>query len=481
MAPLSDEVARGLIEVVTDAAPLRPHESDGIVSRAGGSPLFLEELLRIVRTIDVDSLPETLDAVAMREIDALPAIPRRVLRLASVLGRSFEWSLLVQLLAAESVDAGADPLEDLRAQLILDSTASGSASVTRCCKKPATTACRSVSGWHCTERWAKPSNATGAMATGLLPCCLSISSPPKIGSAPGATPEWRRGSPRRAHAPGEEAVHLERALTSARRLGNVDADELATVYNDLGRSRELLGEYDRADDAYRRAMLAWRSDLARRAQMAQRRAHLRSEFLGQPSSAIRQLRAAVAELAVGAPDAVGLRALLLAEEAAVRQRQGRLAEGLERANQAVREATRAGDKRALALALDSQNTLLVRTGRQDEAIHMGRALELYEELGDGVQVAEALNNLGNTAYFGLRWNEAADFWARSAEASKAVGDLAGTALAHVNGGDLRVNQGRLDEALALLGPARRTLESYGYRAATAWTEMCLGRADCVQR
>ena len=28
----------------------------------------------------------------------------------------------------------------------------------------------------------------------------------------------------------------------------------------------------------------------------------------------------------------------------------------------------------------------------------------------------------------------------------------------------------------MLGPARRTLESYGYRAATAWTEMCLGRA-----
>ena len=120
MAPLSDDVARELVEVATEAAPLRPHESDGVVSRAGGSPLFLEELLRIVRAAEVDTLPDTLDAVAMREIDALPAIPRRVLRLASVLGRSFERSLLVQLLAAESVDAGADPLEDLRAQLIPD-------------------------------------------------------------------------------------------------------------------------------------------------------------------------------------------------------------------------------------------------------------------------------------------------------------------------------------------------------------------------
>ena len=54
-----------------------------------------------------------------------------------------------------------------------------------------------------------------------------------------------------AHAPGEEAVHLQRAITSARRLGDVDADELATVFSDLGRSLELLGEYERADDAYR--------------------------------------------------------------------------------------------------------------------------------------------------------------------------------------------------------------------------------------
>ena len=199
-------------------------------------------------------------------------------------------------------------------------------------------------------------------------------------------------------------------------------DELATVYSDLGGSLELLGEYDRADDAYRNAMLAWRSDLPRRAQMAQRRAHLRSEFLGRPAAAIRQLRAARTELARDEPDAAGLRALLIAEEAAVRQRQGRLAEGLERAQRGrPRGDRRQETSAALALALDSQNTLLVRTGRQDEAIHMGRALELYEELGDGVQVAEALNHLGNTAYFGLRWNEAADFWARSAETCTAVG------------------------------------------------------------
>ncbi len=476
MAPLSDDVARELVEVVTEAAPLRPHESDGVVSRAGGSPLFLEELLRIVRAAEVDTLPDTLDAVAMREIDALPAIPRRVLRLASVLGRSFERSLLLQLLAAESVDAGADPLDDLRAQLMTDHDGQRirfrHALLQEACYQ--SLPFRQRLALHRTvgetiERDMADDDETAPM--------LSL----HFLAAQDWERTWRYARiaarvAEAAHAPGEEAVHLERAVSSARRLGDVDADELATVFSDLGRSLELLGEYDRADDAYREAMRAWQSDLPRRAQMACRRAHLRSEFLGRPSSAIRQLRAAGTELALGEPDAAGLRALLIAEEASVRDLQGRLAEGLECANQAVREAKRAGDKRALARALDLQNTLLVRTGRQADAIHMGRALELYEELGDGVQVARALTNLGNTAFFGLRWNEAADFWARAAEASTAVGNLAGTALAHVNAGDLRVNQGRLEEALALLGPARRTLESFGYRAATAWTEMCLGRA-----
>jgi class 3 adenylate cyclase/tetratricopeptide (TPR) repeat protein len=476
LEPLSDDVARELIEIATDAAPLRPHESDGVVSRAGGSPLFLEELLRIVRGTDVDSLPDTLDAVAMREIDALPAIGRRVARLASVLGRSFERSQLEQLLVAESVDAGDDPLEDLRAQLTADADGQRihfrHALLQEACYQ--SLPFRQRLALHRTVGEAiERDRADGDDAVSMLSFHFFVAQ------------DWNRTwqyartaatAARGAHAPGEEALHLERAVTSARRLGDVDADELASVFSDLGRALRLFGEYDRADSAYRHAMVAWQIDPPRRAQIACHRAHLLSEFLGRPSSAIRQLRAARAALASSVPDVAGLRALLIAEEAAVRQRQGRLAEGLECADQAVREAELAGDRRALAFALDSQNTLLVRTGRQEEAIHLGRALELYEELGDGVQVANALNNLGNTAFFGLRWNEAADFWARSAEASTAVGNVAGTALAHVNGGDLRVNQGRLEEALALLGPARRTLESYGYRAATAWTEMCLGRA-----
>ena len=472
---LSNDAALELIEAATDTAPLRPRERDGIVARAGGNPLFLEELVRIVRDTSVESLPDTLDAVAMREIDSLPTTPRRVLRLASVLGRSFERTLLDQLLEAESVDVGPDPLEDLEEQL-LSSDGGASISFRHALLQEAayqSLPFRQRLGLH--REVGKAIESRTAM-TADVAALLSF----HFLAAQDWSRTWRYArvaaeGAQAAHAPGEVATHLERAVIAGRRLDEVEDDALAKVFADLGRSLQLLGEYERADRAYRQTALLSADPLIK-AEMAYHRAILRSEFLGRPSSAIRQLRAGRRGLADAATAGAGMRALLLAEEADVRERQGRLREGLECAHRAVREAEQAENKRALALALDVLNIVLLRTRGPDEAIHMGRVLELYEELGDEVHVAGALNNLAAVAFFGSRWDEAAELVARCAEASIAAGDLAKAALAHVNLGELRINQGRLDEALALLGPARRTLVSYGYRVMTALADMQLGRA-----
>ena len=72
IGPLGREEAEHLVWTATDAAPMRPHEVDAIVSRAAGNPLFLQEMLRIVQQDGVTaSLPESLHAVIDREIDAL--------------------------------------------------------------------------------------------------------------------------------------------------------------------------------------------------------------------------------------------------------------------------------------------------------------------------------------------------------------------------------------------------------------------------
>ena len=328
LAILTDDIARELVEAATDTAPLRPHEREAVVGRAGGNPLFLEELLRIVRATDVVSLPDTLDAVAMREIDALAATPRRVLRLASVLGRSFERSLLEQLLAAGSVDVGADPLDELGALLVVEEGGRRIRFRHALLQEAAYQSLpfRQRLGLHRAVGAALERDATD---DGVVVALLSL----HFLAAQDWGRTWRYArqaaeAAQQAHAPGEVAVHLDRAVTAARRLGDAPGHELAAVFGDLGRTLELLGEYPRADEAYRQATLASPGDRMLGAQIAY---PARPPAERVPGSSPRRHPPAAggrAGLEHLGSSAAGQRALLLAEEADVRERQGRLAEGL---------------------------------------------------------------------------------------------------------------------------------------------------------
>ncbi|MDQ1468345.1 MAG: hypothetical protein QOH10_2760, partial [Actinomycetota bacterium] len=108
LGPLDDVSANALVDAATDAAPMRPQERAGIVQRAAGNPLFLEELVRVARSSGFDALPESIDAVATAEIDALPPAARGVVRDASVLGTTFDPALLDEVLGDDRL-----PLDDV--------------------------------------------------------------------------------------------------------------------------------------------------------------------------------------------------------------------------------------------------------------------------------------------------------------------------------------------------------------------------------
>jgi class 3 adenylate cyclase/tetratricopeptide (TPR) repeat protein len=479
LAPLSDDVTRELVESGTETAPLRPQEREGVVGRAGGNPLFLEELLRIVRATDIESLPDNLDAVAMREIDALSATPRRVLRLASVLGRAFDPSLLYELLESESVEVRSHPLEELHGQLVVEA-AGGRIRFRHALLQEAAyhslpfrqrLALHRVVG-ETIERKARDIDEVA----------------PLLSQHFLAAQDWERTwryavvaarVAQKVHAVGEVAVHLERAVQAARRLGIV-SPEVASAQRDLGRAFETLGEYQRADDAYRNASLTFGSDVLQRGRVAHRRAFLRSEYLGRTAAAIRLVRSARAELEAAGPEAAGLRALLLAQEADVRNRQGRVSDALDCARAAAAEAELVGEKKALAQSLETIGMCAVKTGDLGALDDLGRALQLNEELGDDISAASTLGIMAALAYFAYRWDEAARYLALAGEISIRAGDLAGAAMCQANLGEIRTNQGRLDEAVALLVPARRTLESFGYRTMIASTTAQLGRAHAFR-
>jgi tetratricopeptide (TPR) repeat protein len=282
-----------------------------------------------------------------------------------------------------------------------------------------------------------------------------------------------------SHAPAEAVTHFERALVAARRLGDIRAPEVVEILMQLAKALELLGLYLKEDETYRRAAAALRHDPLERARIAERRAHIRCEHLGNSSAAVRHVRAGIALLdtmPVRDAETDRMRARLIAREADLRSRQGRYRDAERLCREVIVSAGELGEDRALALALFVLDNCLLDMNRADEATNTPGALEAYQRLGDELYVAITLGNLGFVAHLASRWSEAADYSVSAAEAATKVGDLGGAAIARANLGELRVGQGRLDEAQSLLVPSLRTLESFGYRVPAASAMLHLGRA-----
>jgi class 3 adenylate cyclase/tetratricopeptide (TPR) repeat protein len=478
LGPLGDTAVAELVDAATDAAPLRPQHRGSIVEKAAGNPLFVEELLRLLHEGAVGALPDSLDAIAMREIDLLPSEARRVALVASVLGRESDRALLRTLAGDARFDAAEASLGDLLAD---DGT--GRLRFRHALLQEA--AYESMPFRTRLDLHRRAGLAIEASRSGLddAPAMLSL----HFAEAQDWERTWRYGrlaadAARRAHAPGEVLSHLERAAVAGERLDSISDTLVAAVLEEAAEAAIVVGDYERADAAFRRAAGAWKDDAVARARLSERRAYLRSEYQGRLAAAIRQVHAGVALLdALAAPprSATRVRASLLAREADVRARQGRFDAAITLAQRAAEAAEEGGDERTLALALSLLDQALSEGGRADEAIHLARALELYERLGALDLAAMTLGNLGSVAYWRWDWDEAGDCYARAAGAATAAGDLATAAIADVNLGELRVDQGRADDAVALLTPALRTLSAFGYVAGAAGARVHLGRATAL--
>jgi class 3 adenylate cyclase/tetratricopeptide (TPR) repeat protein len=95
LAELSKEAARTL---VASTSGLSDQVLETIVARAQGNPLFLQEIARMGLTSE-DTIPETVNDVILTRLDRLAPEEKKVLRLASVIGPSFDSRLLYDLAA----------------------------------------------------------------------------------------------------------------------------------------------------------------------------------------------------------------------------------------------------------------------------------------------------------------------------------------------------------------------------------------------
>jgi tetratricopeptide (TPR) repeat protein len=104
-----------------------------------------------------------------------------------------------------------------------------------------------------------------------------------------------------------------------------------------------------------------------------------------------------------------------------------------------------------------------------------RALELYEALDDPAGQAIVLNNLGVDAYFAGNWTDTLDYWERFRIQQARTGDVAQSAVAANNVGEVLSDQGRLEPARALFEEAQAIWLTVRYPIGIALATSNLGR------
>jgi class 3 adenylate cyclase/tetratricopeptide (TPR) repeat protein len=473
LKPLSADAAAELIERSLAELPLAQRHADELAARAGGNPLFLTELLAAAqREEGLEELPDSVEALMIREIDRLSPPARRMLRSAAVIGATFGLDLLRTCLGEPWQDETWKTLEEFvipqdgdayrfRHMMARDTAYEG-------------LPYRRRRDLHARvgeelERRAGPHADDEA---GLL--SLHFFHAHRFDAA------WRYSRMAAAHAQGiwanvDAGAFYERALASARHLQTVDRAERAAVTESLGDVRYRAGDYPRAEAAFREGRRLLAGDVLAQARILLKQAAL-PETVGRYVQAIRWLQRAERLLdGEGSVEAGRLRAQIYAWRGAVRNFQGRFRDGIVSCLRAIEEAERSGERRALAHAYYILDWAYVALGSPDQATYSPRALEIYEELGDLPRQADVLNNLGAFAYLEGRWNDALDSYERGRELRERIGDPVHAANGTLNIAEIFTDQGRLEEAERLARDALRVWRAAGATYSVGFATRQLGR------
>ena len=355
-------------------------------------------------------LPESIETAAMARIDALAPADRALVRRASVLGTTFHRRFLAEVLDDEApapddetwerlgeffVDDDEDYLRFRRA-IVRDAAYTGLPFRTR----------RTLHA-RVAERFENEfvPEETG----GLLSLHFFLA-----GNYEKAWPYAEMAARRAAEQfdtkrpPNSTNVRLTRGSI----FRNLVERDLATVYEAVGNARYRASEYRKAAAAFSSAAKRTKDDPVALGRILERRAWI-DEALGKYPQALRWVRRGLKDLeGVVGIEASGQRSRLLQFYATVLLAEGRPAQALPWADQAVAEATEAGDRVALASAYDFIHRSNLSLGRP-AGEYWRLALAIFEELGDIGRASGILLNLGAGLFYEGRWEEALEAYERA--------------------------------------------------------------------
>lgn len=459
LGPLDDDSVRAITIESTRATPLRAHELASIVSRSGGNPLFLHEILRVVaETGTAAELPESLDAVVSTEIDTLPALPRRLLRYSSVLGRRFRRQVLDEFLAPEAVTLDDATRRELERFIEED----GEGRVTFRHSVVHEIAYASLPFATRRELHGRAGRVIERQSHDDLDSVAEYLAA-HFSQSGDAEKAFRysilaAGRARDAYANTDAAMQYQRALNAARQLGEHQDHDVVDIWVALGEVRELAGHMEESREAYSRALAASRGDPRLRADICLRRAGtwMSSGNLAQAMRFVSMGRRALEDEGTNSHE--GLLARLLAFESSIFMLKNAPSKARQAARRAGDLARAASEEEALARSyavLDWANFML----GIEEPRHGPEAIETYQRLGLLERSVGVMNNMGAFAYLEGRWDEAIDWYRQSLEAAERSGNVLEAALTKANIAEVLIGQRKQDLASPMLAEARRTYEA----------------------
>ncbi|HEU4865745.1 MAG TPA: adenylate/guanylate cyclase domain-containing protein, partial [Actinomycetota bacterium] len=456
LTPLTEEALGSLIDLATEDAPFPRHEVTELSGRSGGNPLFLQELLHAAMGAGtVEGLPDSIEGMITAEIDRLAAADRRVLRVASVLGMSFDTALVEALLEGGESGGRGYPWE--RLGQFLDDEGSGRYRFRHALMRDA--AYEGLPYRRRRELHARVGTAILASSgdeqehAELLSLHFYLAG--DFGQA------WRYSMiaaerAEAAYANIEASRFFHRAVDAARHVA-VDGTEFLRTHERLGDVLERAGLFDEAAKAYTDARRYVGADRIAESRLFLKQAKL-ADRAGRSTSSLRWLTRANRLLdGTAGRDAAAQRARVSATTSAVRAGQGRAPDAIRWAERAIEQAEAVDELEALANAHYMIAWTKVNQGELGQSEHFDRALELFEELGNVRRQGDVLTYYGAMAYWEGRWHEAIELYERGRQRSERAGDVVGAANASMNVAEIRSDQGRLEEAEA---PAREALRVF---------------------
>ncbi|MGH2546804.1 MAG: AAA family ATPase, partial [Actinomycetota bacterium] len=368
--PLNASQSTVLIDAASEESPLSPHDIAALAKRSGGNPLFLRELLAVASGggPGMQELPDSVEAAITARIDRLPSRERTVLRRAAVLGSTFTQDLLGAVLEdaprpkdsmwgglAQFIDRDASGTFRFRHDLIRDAAYDGLPFRLR--RDLHARVAETI------ERAAYPNLHDEAELLALHYF--------EAGRYEAAWLNARLAAKRAEtiYANVDAAAFYERALAAARHVPELPRELRSELQEALGDVRERLGEYAKAEAAYRAARRMVGGEPVAEARLLLKQGWI-PDRSGRFTEALRWFTRGLRRLeGVGGEDAAKQRAQLRVWYAAVRQAQGRHADAIRWCRSAIEEATAAGEREALAHAYYLLDWALVDLGRREEATH----------------------------------------------------------------------------------------------------------------